>query len=231
MKTKLRLARLCAVCFFSAAFSTLQAQVRETIAILGDSYSTYEHYLTPSENRVWYHKKTDRKSTDVEDVRQTWWWQVVKEGGYKLGVNNSFSGSTICYTGYDDKDASASSFISRLDKLGNPDIILIFGATNDSWAGVPLGEFKYENFKRADLFTFRPAMAYMLQELQSRYPNVKLYFLANDVLKDDVLSSIQTICGRYQVKCIRLKNIDKQAGHPNVKGMRAIADQVLKAIK
>lgn len=231
MKVKLCLARLCAIGWLVTTFSTMQAQVRETIAILGDSYSTYEHYLTPNTNKIWYYKKTDRKNTDVEDVRQTWWWQVVKEGGYKLGVNNSFSGSTICYTGYDDKDASASSFVSRLKKLGNPDIILIFGATNDSWAGVPLGDFKYTNFKRADLFTFRPAMAYMLQELQNRYPNVKLYFIANDVLKDDVLSSIQTICDHYQVKCIRLKNIDKQAGHPNVKGMRTIADQVLKAIR
>jgi hypothetical protein len=28
-----------------------------------------------------------------------------------------------------------------------------------------------------------------------------------------------------------LKNIDKQSGHPSVKGMKAIADQVVKAIR
>ncbi len=231
MKIKLHMARMSATLCLAMAFATMQAQVRETIAILGDSYSTYEEYLTPDTNRIWYYKKTDRKSTDVENVRQTWWWQVVKEGGYKLGINNSFSGSTICYTGYDDKDASASSFVNRLTHLGNPDIILIFGATNDSWAGVPLGEFKYDNFKRADLYCFRPAVAYMFQELQSRYPNARLYFIANDILKKEVTESIHSLCSHYGVKCIQLKDIDKQSGHPNVKGMKAIAEQVLKALK
>ena len=32
--------------------------------------------------------------TDVTDVRQTWWWQLIDEGGYILGTNDSWSGST-----------------------------------------------------------------------------------------------------------------------------------------
>ena len=216
---------LLSVCLLS------DAQTKEVVAVLGDSYSTYEDYLTPDTNAIWYFKKEDKKRTDVVDVKQTWWWQVIKDGGYKLGVNNSFSGATICYSGYNDEDYSARSFVRRLTNLGTPDIIFIFGGTNDSWSGAPVGEFKYSDFKRADLYTFRPAMAYMMQELQNRYPNVKLYFIANTELKDDITSSIHTICQHYGVKCIQLKDIDKQNGHPTIKGMKAISEQVLQAIK
>jgi len=209
---------------------SLQAQTKETVAILGDSYSTYEGYLTPDTNAIWYFRKEDKKRTDVANVKQTWWWQVIKDGGYKLGINNSFSGSTICYSGYDDEDYSARSFVRRLTNLGTPDIIFIFGGTNDSWSGAPIGEFKYDNFKRADMYTFRPAMAYMLQEMQNHYPNVKLYFISNSELKDEIISSMRIICQHYGVKCILLKDIDKQNGHPSINGMRAIADQVLQAI-
>jgi lysophospholipase L1-like esterase len=33
------------------------------------------------------------------------------------------------------------------------------------------------------------------------------------------------------VTCIELENIDKKAGHPSVKGMQQIAEQVEQAIK
>ncbi|MBQ2592382.1 MAG: hypothetical protein II567_03775, partial [Candidatus Riflebacteria bacterium] len=38
--------------------------------------------------------------------------------------------------------------------LGQPDVIFIFGATNDSWAGAPIGDYKYENITKADLYQF-----------------------------------------------------------------------------
>lgn len=57
------------------------AQVRETVSILGDSYSTFEGFITPETNEPWYFREKDAKRTDVADVTQTWWWQVVKMGG------------------------------------------------------------------------------------------------------------------------------------------------------
>ena len=115
---------------------------KPSISVLGDSYSTFEGYVTPSTNEMWYYEENGNK-TDVDDVTETWWWQVAKEGGYKLCVNNSYSGSTIGYRGYDGNDYSDRSFLTRMDNLGNPDVILIFGATNDSWAGEPVGEYKF----------------------------------------------------------------------------------------
>ena len=207
-----------------------QAQQRLRISILGDSYSTFQNHI-PEGNEVWYFDPIDTKRTDVKDVRQTWWWQVIKDGGYLLERNDSWSGATICYTGYRDEDYSQRSFITRVPRLGTPDIILIFGNTNDSWCGAQVGEYKYGDWKRADLYTFRPALAKLLNDVQSRYPNVRVYFIQNTELRKEIVESTQTICKYYGIPIIQLKDIDKQAGHPNIKGMKAIAEQVLKVIR
>lgn len=206
------------------------AQSRPTLSILGDSYSTFQGWLTPDTNAVWYTVPADTRRTDVKNVSQTWWHQVLKRQGWKLGVNNSYSGSTVCNTGYRDEDYTHESFVTRMTNLGTPDVILVFGGTNDSWAGAPLGEYKYEDIRRADLYSFRPAMAYMLGRLQELYPTARLWFISNDGLKESITVSIRDICARYGVPVIQLEGIDKKSGHPSVKGMRQIADQVCEAL-
>lgn len=206
------------------------AQVRQTIAVLGDSYSTYEGFI-PEDNAIWYYNPAHTDQTDVTSVEQTWWWQVVKEGGYKLGMINAYSGSTICNTGYRDEDFTDRSFVTRANNLGNPDIILICGATNDSWAGVKMGEYQYEGWKRADLYYFRPAMAKMLSDIRQHYPNVDVYFILNSELKEVVNQSVDEVCRHYNVPVIKLKDIDKKSGHPSVKGMKSFAEQVLKVLQ
>ncbi len=198
----------------------------KSVSILGDSYSTFAGYMTPGTNRIWYDKAPKEEKTDVNNVTQTWWHKFIKDNGYRLCENNSFSGATICNTGYNDNDYTDRSFINRVDNLGCPDMILIFGGTNDSWAGSPIGDFKYADWTRYDLFSFRPAMAYMLSEISDRYPNVDVYFILNDGLKDEINSSVREICKHYGVDCIELKNIDKRSNHPTVKGMEQIATQV-----
>ena len=127
-----------AVVSVKAQNRTLEGQ---RVSILGDSYSTFEGYLTPDTNAVWYWDR-QWECTDVVSVRQTWWHQLLRDTGMKLCVNNSFSGATISYTGYDKADYSDRSFCTRLNRLGSPDIILVFGATNDEWAKSPLGNYK-----------------------------------------------------------------------------------------
>ena len=122
------------------------------------------------------------------------------------------------------------SFITRLPRVGSPDILLIFGNTNDSWCGAKVGEYIYQDWKRADLYTYRPALAKLLNDAQSRYPNVRIYFIQNTDLRADIVESTNTICKHYGIPVIQLKDIEKKSGHPNQKGMKAISSQVLKAI-
>lgn len=205
--------------------SLVLAQTK-SVSVLGDSYSTYEGYMTPSTNELWYYAKNGAKKTDVTDVRQTWWHQVISENGWKFCLNNSYSGATISYTGYDGNDYSARSFNTRMDNLGCPDIIFIFGATNDSWAGSPIGEYKYEGITKGDMYQFRPALAHMLNWMKNRYINTEIYFLLNDGLREEINTSVKTICEHYAVPVIELKDIHKLSGHPSIQGMRQIADQV-----
>ena len=39
------------------------------------------------------------------------------------------------------------------------------------------------------------------------------------------------VCAHYDVPVIKLVDIDKKSSHPSIKGMRSLADQVLKVIK
>ena len=201
-----------------------------SVSVLGDSYSTFEGFMTPASNELWYYCKT-RNNTDVTEVTQTWWWQAIKESGWKLEVNNSYSGATIGYHGYSGNDYSARSFITRMDNIGRPDIILIFGGTNDSWAGEKVGDYKWGDWTYGDFYTYRPAMAYMLNYLKLHHPNVSIYFIINDGLRDDITESSKVVCDHYGVPYIMLKDIDKQNGHPTIKGHAQIAEQVAKALK
>lgn len=220
--------------FLLAATCTLSAvaQSKPSVSILGDSYSTFEGYLTPDTMDIWYFPgKQDARRTDVENVGQTWWMQLIKKKNWKLELNNSWSGSTICYTGYRDEDYSRRSFITRVPALGSPDIILIFGGTNDSWANAPIGEFKYSDWRRSDLYTFRPAMACMLAKIKERYPTANVYVISNDGLKPEITGSMEQICKHYDVPMIQLHDISKTAGHPNVQGMEQIAEQLDREIE
>lgn len=225
----------------AAAQETAKAPLR--VSVLGDSYSTYEGFMACDTNQVWYYPKgstgphhDSRNGNDVASVSQTWWHRLCTEHGLRLEANNSFSGSTICYTGYRDRqtgrpqDYTNRSFVSRLWRLGSPDVILICGATNDSWAGAPIGEYKWQDWTEEDLRSFRPAMACLLQRTLWRYPGVAVYFVLNSELKESINESVATVCQHYHVPLIRLHDIDKQRGHPSVEGMKAMADQVWEAI-
>ena len=133
------------LCFLS--FGWTWAQYAKSVSILGDSYSTFQGYVQPEANAIWYFDPVNTSITDVASVRQTWWHKFIKNNGYRLCMNNSYSGSTICNSGYkrdkpDFADYSDRSFVTRMNNLGCPDIIFIFGATNDAWAGSPIGEYK-----------------------------------------------------------------------------------------
>ncbi len=198
----------------------------KTVSILGDSYSTFEGYVEPDTNFIWYYDSIPRNKTNVREVTETWWYQFLKENGYRLCRNNSFSGSTICNTGYGKADYSKRSFIARMDNLGCPDIIYIFGATNDSWAGSPIGDYKYSGWSHSDLYSFRPALSYLLNHMTKRYVNCEIRFILNSELKPEINESVETICQHYGIKVIKLHDIDKQGGHPSVEGMKSIARQL-----
>ena len=204
----------------------LPADTAQTVSILGDSYSTFYGHVTPRTNLCWYGVPGEKKENDVTTLEQTWWQLLLHRYGYRLDTNNSYSGATVCYTGYNGEDYSDRAFITRMADLGNPDIILLFGGTNDSWAGSPLGHYQYADWQKDDFYDFRPAFSYLLDYLITHYPHARIYNITNTELSDPVTQSMDRICRHYGVTNIRLHDIDKQWGHPSVKGMESICRQV-----
>ena len=145
------------------------------IMIFGDSYSTYEGYI-PDGFAVYYSGHRELPP-DVFDVKRTWWGRIIEQTGSTLVQNNSWSGSTLGNTGYNNSDCStSSSFIYRFEKLWNEgffeehkiDTLFVFGGTNDSWSEAPLGELKFENIEKEDLFCVLPAICYFAGTLKEK---------------------------------------------------------------
>ena len=208
-----------------AATIAASAQTKK-VSILGDSYSTYKGVI-PSNYSTFY----PDANNDVTSVDQTWWSLYIKAKGYQLEKNDSWGGTTICGTGYGRMDSSRSNFISRVDSLGTPDIIFVFGGTNDAWANSPVGEYQYSDWTKDDCKNFRPALACLLDMLQKRYPKASIYSILNSELREPINESFREICKHYNVQLIELHDIEKQNGHPSVSGMKSICDQLLEAIK
>ena len=202
-----------------------KVQAPKKVSVLGDSYSTFQGW-----NLDGYAPFYPNPQNDVVEVEQTWWDLYIKAMGYELEENNSWGGTTICNTGYGGMDSSKSAFTARVDMLGNPDIIFLFGGTNDAWAGSPVGEYQYEGWTQDDCKCFRPALAKLLYMLKERYPDAEIYSILNSELREEINESCRVICKHYDIQLIELYDIEKQNGHPSIAGMKSICDQLIESI-
>lgn len=200
--------------------------------LLGDSYSTFTGYIP--EGYAVYYRPEGRPETDVTAVEQTWWHHLLRETDAELVRNCSWSGSTICHTGYDGEDCCKKSFIARFDRLAaegffadHPvDTVLIFGGTNDTWAGSPLGEEIRDGQTAADLYAVIPAIYYLARRMREVLPDARVVFLENTGLKPEIVAAMRDAAAAYGHGHLPLCDIDKSHGHPTILGMRRIADQV-----
>lgn len=208
--------------------------------IFGDSYSTHKNHIP--EGYVYYYADEGRdEGRDEQKMRaeETWWWQLKEKTGANLVLNNSWSGSTIGYTGYSGDCSKTSSFICRYEKLfeggffkeNDIDTIIVFGGTNDSWANAPLGEIKYTDIKREELFSVLPAICYFASRLKNDLPDKRVIFIANSGIKAEIVNCMKDACDRLCMDLVELTDtVDKQHSHPTVLGMKQIYEQVVKVI-
>lgn len=206
----------------------------KTVAILGDSYSTFAGWV-PEGHHIYY---PTEGIPDVRSVRDTWWRLLLEETGMRLLMNDSFSGATVS-TSVRPEHTAADAFVSRMKRslshagVGGerPDVILLFGGTNDSWTEVPLGKTQYDGWTDGDLKKALPAFCYMLHYVTKENPGAQVFAIVNTDMDPDYTRGILTACLHFGVTAVPLHDIDKTWGHPNRLGMRQIADQVKNAIE
>ena len=206
------------------------------VLIFGDSYSTYRGCIP--EGFAHYYGREDTEICGVKNADMTWWQMLLKETESTLLLNNSWSGSTVCYTGYNGDCSNTNSFIFRLecmindgfDKKNKVDTVFVFGGTNDNWANAPIGEVTDKEVKREDRFQVLPGFCHFAKLLKDAFPCARIVYIVNTELKPEVSNGINEVCRVYGAECVNLENIDKINGHPTALGMIQIKDQVKTAL-
>ena len=201
-----------------------------SLVLLGDSYTTFAGYL-PEGNYVYY--PNPQSVPDVTDVEMTWWKLLIRKQHLRLLCNESSSGTTISARVRETHNPG-DAFISRMKRVLGPDgvngekpqLILIMGGTNDSWIGNEAGELQFENWTDETLQQVLPAACYMLDYITTHNPNAAILFMINSELREEITEGLAAVCEHYGVKTLRLQDISKQNGHPDILGMQQIAHQV-----
>jgi len=203
------------------------------LMIMGDSYSTFEGLIPDGYDT--YYVNGGNGNTDVDKAEQTWWMRLVADTESGLVRNSSWSGTAVCNTGWGGRDNSDPSFVQRFDALAADgffdknkiDTFIIFGGTNDSWADSPLDEPKFENWTDEDLYCTLPAIGYLVSRAAETMPDARVVCIINTELKPEIGDCFEKACERFGAEYIRLCDIDKMNGHPTIKGMAQIEQQVI----
>lgn len=146
------------------------------VSFIGDSISAYNGYI-PSGYRPYY------PSGNVDAVNKIWWHQVINNTGLSLGVNASYSGSSVQIDG-NGPAGCEDARINAVGTNGTPDIIVIFLGANDGEVQdlAQIGEindvidlpFTTTSANTYDTHSFVSAYQAMLTKLMIAYPNAKI---------------------------------------------------------
>ncbi len=190
-----------------------------TLTILGDSYSTFAGY-NPAGQDLYY----PNADLGVTDVSHTWWHILCAQHGLTLLVNDSWSGSTVCTTVRPHHPVDAA-FVRRMEVTLNgehqPDVVVLFGGTNDCWTNAPLGTLDGE-----DESCVLPAFRRMVEYVKAHNPQSRIIVAVNCDLTEEITLGEQEAAKQNGVTCVVLHGIDKEWGHPTALGMRQIAEQI-----
>ena len=226
----------------------------KVISILGDSISTFAGYIPVADGFNLSHRARYPQSNLLTEVDKTWWKQVLVALDAKLGINDSWAGSTVTniITGNsgDVGEKAAMASLTRIQNLGangTPDVILFYGGTNDIARYSQPGSFNPGSAPiEADLTTTKwssPADAYVAAILRMRhyYPNAEIIAMLptytsvyyTDARLEQFNATYAAICAHYGVTCIDLRDcgistVDLPDGiHPDAFGMDYITKAVI----
>lgn len=169
----------------------------KVFSILGDSISTFSGYIPEEDGFNAAHKTRypdTSKVPDVTSVNQTWWMQLINTLGGKLGINDSWRGTTVYNSVTAEVDGNAGTKatlssptrIQNLGANGTPDVIMFFGGTNDIRLGRELGDFdsatapvvgSYNDWTTATWSSVADAYAATLVRMKELYPNAQIISL------------------------------------------------------
>ena len=118
----------------------------KTISILGDSISTFRGYIPIADGKNLAHRSRYPQANLLTEVEKTWWMRLITSLSATLGINDSWAGSRVSNDIDGNRadmgeDAAMASLtrISNLGANGTPDLVIIYGGTNDLASRMPIG--------------------------------------------------------------------------------------------
>lgn len=209
------------------------------VSILGDSISTFYHSLSEV-NSNWNGKDEyyyPLYNKEINAYTDTWWGKFLTNTKTILETNESKSGSS-CYNWGNESNLSAAMNLSRISKLGKPDIVIIYIGVNDNVNG-----FTNEQFTKAyqtmlkrvknqctDAFVFCCTMGYSEYTGYNYTETRRLAF--NDIIRDVAMNNDAEV---IEIANVQTKETYKDyLGdflHPNLAGMDAYAKEIIKVVR
>lgn len=236
----------------SAAAASVEADYNgKIISILGDSISTYAGYIPDSDGYNLEHLARYPQDNLFEGVEHTWWMQVIERCGARLGINDSWRGTTV--DGKSPSDRTAISNVQRIQNLGangSPDVILLYGGTNDYGQLNIIDKFdKAKMPTEVDLTTIQwgalsEAFAHTILRIKHFFPDAQLvavlpgrtakYYSVSELRTGNAL--LAKVCEHYGVPYVNLFTSKLMSSHmpdgihPDKEGMDIITDEVMKVM-
>ena len=225
------------------------------ISVLGDSISTFAGYIPAADGVNLAHRPRYPQADLLTDVNDTWWMKLINTLDAKLGINDSWAGSTVSnFRDHNEKDFGPDAAMASLTRIrnlganGDPDLILLFGGTNDAGKMIEKGSFDAAH--KLDLSAYKWgsfADAYCETILRLRYfypdaeivaisPSISGGYYDNSRLSEFADLALE-ICLRYSIKCVDVRSsaltfdMLPDTLHPNAEGMECIYRSVINKLK
>ncbi len=204
------------------------------LSILGDSISTYTGVSdNPNINSTLFCNHNFYKKPFP--LEKTYWMRLIKDLGFTLCVNNSFSGGTLSDKYNPDSGMNRANHLSKDDGT-TPDFIIIFMGINDFGMNV-------------DVSVFRDDYEKTLATVKNNYPNARVCcvnlpdrdarFTRQTKIYNDAIEEAVSLFGdgffvadlfssKLKGDFYYLNTLDGL--HPNENGMKIIAEVIRDAI-
>lgn len=221
-------------------------------SILGDSISTLDGVTEPCD-AVFY--AGDRKfESNVFDISDTWWGQVIEHFGGKLLVNNSYSGSMVIKHRLCEIESYGCSDL-RTGSLSigdiTPDVVMVFLGINDF--GCAAKPFPGSG-EESNISVFSVAYSKMLEKIKANYPQAEVWCLTLPVSKcerkpgfffpyrmsgyhiEEYNKGIRIAASNYGCKIIDIyleyRPHDTLEGfHPTAEGMKTLSQNIIEIVE
>lgn len=144
---------------------------RRKISVIGDSISTFTGYTSPGSPDAYYPLPIAR----MYYLENMYWKTLADRNDMNVEVIDAYAGSTVAdkwqtstrVPFYDD---------SRVNRLGNPDVIIVEGGIND-FGGNPLGDYPALG-DYSKTYEFRTGYSLLLNKLKKTYKNATIVCLS-----------------------------------------------------